>query len=54
MNNIIQKHTESMENNLSRERLQKDVTELSNVKYDDLPSEEKWLIIQNECIEYYD
>lgn len=35
-------------------RLEKDLTEIANVKYDDLPTEEEWLIIQNECDKYDD
>lgn len=36
------------------ERIKKDAAELSNVKYDDLPSEEEWSVIQNECSKHYD
>ncbi|HOI59947.1 MAG TPA: hypothetical protein PKU93_01330 [Candidatus Pacearchaeota archaeon] len=35
-------------------KMEKDAEELSKVTYDDLPSEDDWLIIQNECDKYYD
>lgn len=30
-------------------KMEEDFKELSKMKFDDLPTEEEWLIIQNEC-----
>jgi metal-responsive CopG/Arc/MetJ family transcriptional regulator len=35
-------------------KMDEDAIELSMVKYGDLPSEDDWLIVQNECDKYYD
>lgn len=41
-------------NDMFSKKLENDLNDLSKMKFDDLPSEEDWLIIQNECDKYYD
>jgi len=35
-------------------KMEKDLKDLSKMKFDDLPNEDDWLIIQNECDKYED
>jgi len=39
-------------NDMLSNKLENDLKDLSKMKFDDLPSEEDWLIIQNECNKY--
>ena len=39
-------------NDMFSKKLENDLKDLAKMKFDDLPSEKDWLIIQNECDKY--